>query len=164
VHYPLASPIHGGGGPRKRWKGLASGDNASYSFLHHSGGPPLVAAPPPLPRWEACHWILSRLTAPYESSSLATPLFRGTMDAGHFGQFACGAAAKGKPYNRASPVGNAPFGACGTKGGRSHRRWLLSADWYLLPFVSNAACTEILRWCGDPAEGLQVSRSWPCVG
>ena len=40
VHYPLASPIHGGGGPRKRWKGLASGDNASYSFLHHSGGTP----------------------------------------------------------------------------------------------------------------------------
>ena len=35
--------------------------------------PPLVASPPPLPRWEACHWILSRLTAPYESSSLATP-------------------------------------------------------------------------------------------
>ena len=26
-----------------------------------------------LARWEACHWILSRLTAPYESSSLATP-------------------------------------------------------------------------------------------
>ena len=40
MHYPLASPIHGGGGPRKRWKGLASGDNASYSFLHHSGGTP----------------------------------------------------------------------------------------------------------------------------
>ena len=30
-------------------------------------------APPPLPRWEACHWILSRPRAPYESSSLATP-------------------------------------------------------------------------------------------
>ena len=40
MHYPLASPIHGGGGPRKRWKGLVSGDNASYSFLHHSGGTP----------------------------------------------------------------------------------------------------------------------------
>ena len=26
-----------------------------------------------LARWEACHWILSRLAAPYESSSLATP-------------------------------------------------------------------------------------------
>ena|GEM_PF-4168171 len=34
-------------------------------------------APPPLPRWEACHWILSRPRAPYESSSLATPLKRG---------------------------------------------------------------------------------------
>ena len=30
-------------------------------------------APPPFPRWEACHWILSRPRAPYESSSLATP-------------------------------------------------------------------------------------------
>ena len=25
------------------------------------------------PRWEACHWILSRLSAPCESSSFATP-------------------------------------------------------------------------------------------
>ena len=30
--------------------------------------------------------------------------------------------------------------------GKSHRRRLLPADWYLLPVVSNAACTEILRW------------------
>ena len=30
--------------------------------------------PPPLPRCEACHWILSRPRAPYESSSLATPI------------------------------------------------------------------------------------------
>ena len=29
--------------------------------------------PPPSPRCEACHWILSRPRAPYESSSLATP-------------------------------------------------------------------------------------------
>ena len=34
-------------------------------------------APPPLPRCEACHWILSRLSTPYESSSLATPLKQG---------------------------------------------------------------------------------------
>ena len=27
---------------------------------------------PPTPQWEACHWILSRLTTPYESSFLAT--------------------------------------------------------------------------------------------
>jgi hypothetical protein len=39
-------------------------------------------APPPLPRWEACHWILSRPRAPYESSSLATPLRGGTMGTG----------------------------------------------------------------------------------
>ena len=45
--------------------------------------PPLWwLAPPPLPRWEACHWILSRPRAPYESSSLATPLRGGTMGTG----------------------------------------------------------------------------------
>ena len=32
-----------------------------------------------LARWEACHWILSRLTAPYESSSLATPALLGAL-------------------------------------------------------------------------------------
>ena len=36
-------------------------------------GPLWWLAPPPLPRWEACHWILSRPRAPCESSSLATP-------------------------------------------------------------------------------------------
>ena len=36
-------------------------------------------APPPLPRWEACHWILSRPRAPYESSSLATQLRWGAL-------------------------------------------------------------------------------------
>ena len=77
MHYPLASPIHGGGGPRKRWKGLASGDNASYSFLHHSGGTPFGG-------WR------------YHLS----PYSGGTMGAGHFSQFARGAAAKEKTYNR----------------------------------------------------------------
>ena len=37
------------------------------------GGPLWWLAPPPSPRCEACHWILSRPRAPYESSSLATP-------------------------------------------------------------------------------------------
>ena len=37
------------------------------------------------------------------------PLRGGTMGAGHFGQFAHGAAAAKKPYNRASPDGNAPL-------------------------------------------------------
>ena len=86
VHYPLASPMDGGGGPRKRWKGLASGDNASYSFLHHSGGSPFGG-------WR--HHL-----SPYSG---------GTMGAGHFSQFARGVAAKEKLYNRASPVGNAPL-------------------------------------------------------
>ena len=86
MHYPLASPIHGGGGPRKRWKGLASGDNASYSFLHHSGGSPFGG-------WR--HHLC--------------PCSGGTMGAGHFSQFARGVAAKGKPYNRASPVEMHPF-------------------------------------------------------
>ncbi len=39
-----------------------------------------------LSRWEACHWILSRLSAPYESSSLATPYSGGTMGAGQWPQ------------------------------------------------------------------------------
>ena len=79
MHYPLASPIHGGGGPRKRWKGLASGDNASYSFLHHSGGTPLWwLAPPPLPRWEACHWIFGSLRSPINPVPLP-PRFTGAL-------------------------------------------------------------------------------------
>ena len=48
--------------------------------LCHSGGPPpLVAAPPPLPRWEACHTILRSLALPYESCSLATPASLGAL-------------------------------------------------------------------------------------
>ena len=58
---PLASPIHGGGGPRKRWKGLASGDNASYSFLHHSGGTPLVAGATTFAPIQGALWVLDIL-------------------------------------------------------------------------------------------------------
>ena len=44
-------------------------------------------APPPLPLWEACHWILSRPRAPYEPSSLATPLLgRATKGKRLYGQ------------------------------------------------------------------------------
>ena len=43
---------------------LAGGENAL---------PPLVAGATTFPSAEACHWILSRPRAPYESSSLATP-------------------------------------------------------------------------------------------
>ena len=35
---------------------------------------PLWCLTAPPSRWEACHWILSRLSSPYESSSLAIPL------------------------------------------------------------------------------------------
>ena len=71
---PLASPIHGGGGPRKRWKGLASGDNESYSFLHHSGGTPFGGWRHHLcPGGKHVTGFSGRLTAPYESSSFATP-------------------------------------------------------------------------------------------
>ena len=77
--------------------------------MYYSGAPLWWLAPPPLPRWEACHWILSRPRAPYESSSLATPLRGGTMGAGHFGQFEFMAVTEGKPYNRASPVEMHPF-------------------------------------------------------
>ena len=61
VHYPLASPIHGGGGPRKRWKGLASGDNASYSFLHHSGGTPFGGWRTTFPPIQGALWVLDLL-------------------------------------------------------------------------------------------------------
>ena len=48
--------------------------------LCHSGGSPLWwLAPPPLPRWEACHTILMSLALPYESCSLATPAPLGAL-------------------------------------------------------------------------------------
>ena len=37
------------------------------------------------------------------------------------------------------------------------------ADWYLPAVQSFTLFTEILRCCGDPAEGLQVGQSWSCV-
>ena len=44
------------------------------------GIPPfLVAGATTFARWEACHWILSRPRAPYESSSLATPVEPGAL-------------------------------------------------------------------------------------
>jgi|GEM_PF-5643513 len=79
-----------------------------------------AAAPPPfggwrhyLARWEACHWILSRLSAPYESSSLATPYSGGTMGAEQWRQFEFMAVAERKPYNRASPEENKPITLAG---------------------------------------------------
>ena len=119
--FTLASPIYGGGGPRKWWRGpfmdtpfgprVLKGLKFDTAFGREGCGgrpskrrgaslyktfttglrpwekrkpynrpsgegnaPPLWwLAPPPLPRWEACHWIFSRPRAPYESSSLATP-------------------------------------------------------------------------------------------
>ena len=69
----------------------------------------LPTNPVPLPPEEACHWILSRPRAPYESSSLATPLKR--WDYGRWAVvFICAwNSSEGKPYNRAAPVGNAPL-------------------------------------------------------
>ena len=73
----------------------------------------VASAPPtnrvPLPPEEACHWILSRPRAPYESSSLATPLKR--WDYGYWAVvFICAwNSSEGKPYNRAAPVVNAPL-------------------------------------------------------
>ena len=55
----------------------------------------------------------THLSAPYESSSLATPYSGGTMGAGRWRQFEFMAAAERKPYNRASPGGkqaNRPVG------------------------------------------------------
>ena len=86
MHYPLASPIHGGGGPRKRWRGLASGDNASYSFLHHSGGTPFGGWRHHLcPGGKHVTGFSGRCCSPTNpvrwcnSSSFATPLKRGAL-------------------------------------------------------------------------------------
>ena len=57
---------------------LSNYPRRNQSFFH-SPSPPLVAAPPPSPRCEACHTILRSLTLPYESCSLATPLNGGTI-------------------------------------------------------------------------------------
>ena len=40
---------------------------------------PCATTWPSSPQWEACHWILSRLSTPYESSSLATSRGRKTL-------------------------------------------------------------------------------------
>ena len=166
MHYSLASPIHGGGGPRKRWKGLASGDNASYSFLHHSGGTPFGGWRHHLcpggkhvtgfsGRCASLQHGYHRLTGfsgrccsptnPVRwcnSSSFATLLKRGHYGRWTLRSICAWSSSEGKTiqpgFTRRKCT---PSAACGTKGGRSHRRWLLSADWYLLPFVSNAACT-----------------------
>ena len=62
-------------------------------FARRKSSPLWWLAPPPLPRWEACHWILSRLPTPYSTAitdSLDSqvagvtpvplpPLFRGAL-------------------------------------------------------------------------------------
>ena len=151
MHYPLASPIHGGGGPRKRWKGLACGDNESYSSCTIPAAPPLVAGATTLPGGKRVTGFSVALRLPTNPVPLPPPV------QGHYGRWAfrsiCAwSSSERKTIQPGFARGKCtPSAACGTKGGKSHRRWLLSADWYLLPFVSNAACTEILRWCGDPA-------------
>ena len=42
-------------------------------MLPAAAGPLWWLAPPPLPRWEACHWIFGSRCSPYKSSSFATP-------------------------------------------------------------------------------------------
>ena len=39
----------------------------------HNRNAPLLPPSAASLHWKACHWILSRLLAPYESSSFATP-------------------------------------------------------------------------------------------
>ena len=107
-------------------------------------------APLPLPRWEACHWILSRPRAPYESSSLATPSSAGgTMGAEHCGQFARGVAAKGKPYNRASPVEMHPFWCLRHHFPRRGKSALHSA--YVLIRIAMVSIEQISPTGGDAA-------------
>ena len=57
----------------------------------------------------------THLSAPYESSSLATPYSGGTMGAEQWRQFEFMAAAERKPYNRASPEENKPTSLCSWK-------------------------------------------------
>ena len=85
--------------------GRSAGANLYTAFRR----PPLVAGATTFLHGKACHWILSRPWAPYESSSLATPLKR--WDYGYWAVvFICAwNSSEGKPYNRAAPVGNAPL-------------------------------------------------------
>ena len=55
----------------------------------------------------------THLSAPYESSSLATPYSGGTMGAGQWCQSEFMAAEARKPYNRASPGENKPTALTG---------------------------------------------------
>ena len=57
----------------------------------------------------------THLSAPYESSSLATPYSGGTMGAEQWRQFEFMAVAERKPYNRASPEENKPTSLCSWK-------------------------------------------------
>ena len=82
---------------------------AAKIALTFPAAPPLVAGATTFLHGKACHWILARPRAPYESSSLATPLKR--WDYGRWALvFICAwNSSEGKPYNRAAPVGNAPL-------------------------------------------------------
>ena len=69
----------------------------------------------------------THLSAPYESSSLATPYSGGTMGAGQWRQCEFMAAAERKPYNRASPGGkpaNRPVGRLKCTPSAAYRRRL----------------------------------------
>ena len=130
--------------------GRSAGANLYTAFRR----PPLVAGATTFLHGKACHWILARLLAPYESSSLATggsvsldsqspkgslriqfPCHRRKRVTGFsvaprapyessslatplkrwdYGRWAvvfiCAwNSSEGKPYNRAAPVGNAPL-------------------------------------------------------
>ena len=73
----------GSEGSARLWQAGSKGGGIALramSFIARLAGTGLHWRPPPLhhfvvslpPRREACHWILSRLQVPYESSSLAT--------------------------------------------------------------------------------------------
>ena len=108
MHYPLASPIHGGGGPRKRWKGLASGDNASYSFLHHSGGTPFGGWRHHLSPQESMSLDFRVAALPYKSSSFATPLKRGHYGCWKFRSICAWSSSEGKPIQPGFTHGKCP--------------------------------------------------------
>ena len=102
----------------------------------------------------------THLSAPYESSSLATPYSGGTMGAGQWRQFEFMAVAERKPYNRASPEENKPTSLCSWKctpfGAEHHfpRRGkfaLLSAFEFIS--ISKHSAARISPSGGDVAAG-----------
>ena len=82
--------------------------------------PPLVASPPPLPRWEACHWILSRLRLPTNPVPLPPRRRWDNKAPRSCNLISCSKQSMGC----CAPAQRGKGGAVRHQRGRSHRRWL----------------------------------------